>query len=147
MNDLLTRYEASQVTHLEASQQMIQNYNYLQDKYNTLLANSVNSVESQEEWIQYSITAYTCGDPAQNTTHTLATGFDMTKARVANIPIVASDDIDLYTIIEIEDMGAFIVLDRMSVSGSQNGKIDILFEDKDEAFKFGRQTKRIRILN
>lgn len=149
-DNLFDKHEASQVAHLEASQELIKEINHLQLKYSTPVSNNVKPVavkSIQEDWTEFVITAYTCGDPTQNTTNTLATGFNTTKTRVANIPIVASDDIPLYTIIEIEDMGAFIVLDRMSVSGSQNGKIDILFEDKDEAVKFGRQTLNVRILN
>ncbi|MBA7694890.1 Cell wall-binding protein YocH [subsurface metagenome] len=67
--------------------------------------------------------------------------------RVNNLPIIAVDPnvIPLYSIIEIENMGAFIALDT---GGLIKGKrIDILFNNKKEAINFGRQIKRIRIIS
>lgn len=52
--------------------------------------------------------------------------------------------IPLYSIVEIQGLGAFISLD---VGGAVKGnRIDILFADKDQAVEFGRKTLMARII-
>lgn len=75
------------------------------------------------------------------------TTFNLYLNRVNNLPIIAVDPIviALYSIVEIENMGAFIALDT---GGPIKGnRIDILFDSKQEAINFGKQELKVRIIN
>ena len=109
--------------------------------------------EEKEEyhWETYTITAYTANDPSQGTNNIVATGFNLNRHNVDNLPIAASNHVDLYSIVEIEDMGAYIILDTglgyYTPDGWEDHKwIDLLFDCKEEAFKFGVQELRVRII-
>ncbi len=66
--------------------------------------------------------------------------------RVKNLPIVAVDPdiIPLYSIVEIENLGAFIALDTDGLI--KGNRIDILFPTKKEAINFGIKKERVRII-
>lgn len=66
--------------------------------------------------------------------------------RVKNLPIVAVDPdiIPLYSIVEIENLGAFIALDTGGLI--KGNRIDILFNSKREAMEFGKQTIKVRVI-
>lgn len=68
------------------------------------------------------------------------TTFNLDLNRVKNLPIIAIDPeiVHLYPILEIENMGAFIVLDTGGLI--KGNRIDILFNSKREAMEFGKQT-------
>ncbi|MGB3346659.1 MAG: 3D domain-containing protein [Candidatus Humimicrobiia bacterium] len=66
--------------------------------------------------------------------------------RVKNLPIIAVDPdiIPLYSIVEIENLGAFIALDTGGLI--KGNRIDILFNSKSEATEFGKQIMKVRII-
>lgn len=102
------------------------------------------------EWEWYTVTGYSANDPLQDTSNIVATEFDLNQANVQNLPICASNCIPLYSIIEIENMGTYIVLDtglgyKTDYGWEDDHWVDILFETKEEADKFGRQQLRITI--
>ncbi len=67
--------------------------------------------------------------------------------RVKNLPIIAVDPdiIPLYSIVEIENLEAFIALDTGGLI--KGNRIDILFNSKREAMEFGKQELKVRIIN
>ena len=71
--------------------------------------------------------------------------FDLNK--VENSPIIAVDPeiIPLYSIVEIENLGAFISLNKGRLI--KGNRIDILFDNKKEAINFGKQELKVRIIN
>jgi len=98
------------------------------------------------EWIDFIVTGYSANDPQQGTNNITATTFDLDYTRVQQLPIIATDPdvIPLYSIVEIQGMGAFISLDT---GGAIRGnRIDILFDSKDEAILFGKQQLSVRII-
>ena len=103
------------------------------------------------QWEEYIVTGYSTNDPLQGTNNIVATGFDLDRVNVKRLPIVASNYIPIYSIIEIEGLGPHIVLDtglgyKTNHGWEDDHWIDILFETKQEAMKFGRQKLKIRIL-
>jgi len=101
-------------------------------------------------WEWYTATAYSQYDDGCN--NIVFTGFDLDQVNVKKLPIVASNCIPLYTIIEIEGLGSYIVLDtglgyRTDYGWEDDHWIDILFETQKEADEFGKQKLRVRILN
>ena len=96
------------------------------------------------QWQEFTVTGYTADDPAQGTNSTVYTGFDLNETGDLPIAAVDPDTIPLYSIIEIKDVGAFVALDT---GGAIKGKrIDILFEDKGEAYKWGVQERLVRVI-
>ena len=75
------------------------------------------------------------------------TTFNFYLNKVENLPIIAVDPeiIPLYSIVEIENMGAFIALDTGGLI--KGNRIDILFDSKQEAINFGKQIMKVRIIN
>ncbi len=75
------------------------------------------------------------------------TTFNLDLNRVKKLPIIAVDPeiILLYSIVEIENMGAFIALDTGGLI--KENRIDILFNSKNEAINFGKQIMKVRIIN
>jgi 3D (Asp-Asp-Asp) domain-containing protein len=99
------------------------------------------------QWNDFIVTGYSANDPQQGTNNITATTFDLDYTRVQQLPIIATDPdvIPLYSIVEIQGMGAFISLDT---GGAIRGnRIDILFDSKEEALKFGKQKLPIRVLD
>ncbi|MHA1302238.1 MAG: 3D domain-containing protein [Candidatus Heimdallarchaeaceae archaeon] len=106
------------------------------------------------KWREFTVTAYTANDPTypQGTNNIVAAGFDVNKPYMSKLPIAASNCIPLYSVVEIEGMGAFIILDRGLGYKTEDGWedenwIDILFKDKEKAFKFGKQRLKVRVIN
>lgn len=104
------------------------------------------------EWEWYTVTGYSANDPTQGTTNIVATGFDLTDEKVKGLKICASNYIPKYSIIEIEGLGAYIVLDTglgyKTINGWEDDHwVDIYFGSKGEALAFGRQQRRVRIIN
>ena len=96
------------------------------------------------QWQEFTVTGYTADDPAQGTNSTVYTGFDLNETGDLPIAAVDPDIIPLYSIIEIKDVGAFVALDT---GGAIKGKrIDILFEDKNDAYQFGVQERLVRVI-
>ena len=96
------------------------------------------------QWSEFTITGYTADDPAQGTNSTVYTGFDLNETGDLPIAAVDPDTIPLYSIIEIKDVGAFVALDT---GGAIKGKrIDILFEDKNDAYQFGVQERLVMVI-
>ena len=96
------------------------------------------------QWQEFTVTGYTADDPAQGTNNVVYTGFDLNKTGDLPIAAVDPDTIPLYSIIEIKDVGAFVALDT---GGAIKGKrIDILFEDKNDAYQFGVQERLVRVI-
>lgn len=75
------------------------------------------------------------------------TTFNLYLNRVKNLPIIVVNPeiIPLYSIVKIENMGAFIVLDTGGLI--KGNRIDILFDSKHEAINFGKQELKVRIIN
>jgi len=98
------------------------------------------------EWKIFKCTGYSLNDMAnQGTNNVVAMGLNAEK--FDSIPIIAVDPkvIPLHSIVEIEGMGAFNALDT---GGAIKGnRIDILFDSKLEAKKFGIQYKLVRVIN
>ena len=135
---------------LKLSQELIKEYNELQLNYNKLLID-YNELIEDNEWQLFTCTGYSANDLKQGTNNIIATTFDLNYTRVQNLPIVASNCISPYSIIEIKGLGGFIVLDTglgyKTVDGWEDENwIDILFDSKEEALRFGRQKLMIRII-
>lgn len=75
------------------------------------------------------------------------TTFNLYLNRVKNLPIIAVDPeiIPLYSIVEIENLAAFIALNNGGLI--KGNRIDILFDSKQEAINFGKQIMKVRIIN
>jgi len=100
----------------------------------------VKEIEKETEWFYFVATGYSANDPAQGTNNITATGKEIKKGMIA----VDSKIIPLGTRIEIKDMGVFVAEDT---GGKIKGnRIDIYFETKEEAKKFGRQAIWVRVL-
>ena len=146
----LEREVQQEEARLKVSQELIKNYNELQINYDRLLVN-YNELIEDNRWELYTVTGYSANDHAQGTNNIVVTTFDLNYTRVQNLPIVASNCIPLYSIIEIKGLGGFIVLDTGLGYKTENGWeddkwIDILFKTKEEAIRFGKQEMLVRII-
>jgi len=102
-------------------------------------------------WEWCTVTGYSANDSLQGTNNIVAAGFDLNEINVQNLPIVASNCIPLYTIIEIEGLGSYIVLDtglgyKTDYGWEDDIWVDILFDDKQEAKDFGIQKLKVRVI-
>jgi 3D (Asp-Asp-Asp) domain-containing protein len=119
-----------------------------QVKYEIVEVEVIKVVEAEKGWSEFVCTGYSTGDPTQGTELGITyCGFNLSKNHVAKLPIIAVDPnvIELYSIVEIEDMGAFIALDTGGMI--VGNRIDILFDTKEEALRFGRQKLLARVVN
>lgn len=94
------------------------------------------------KWEEFICTGYSANDGEQGTNNITVTGFNTE----CGLPIIAVDPdvIPLKSIVEIEGMGAYVSLDT---GGAIKGnRIDILFDSKEDALKFGRQKLLVRII-
>ena len=135
---------------LKVSQELIRNYNELHANYDNLLVN-YNELIEDNRWELYTVTGYSANDHAQGTNNIVVTTFDLNYTRVQNLPIVASNCISPYSIIEIQGLGGFIVLDsglgyKTTDDWEDDKWIDILFKTKEEAIRFGKQEMLVRII-
>ena len=126
---------------LEVSKELIKNYNQLQkerDRMSKLLEDS--------GWELYTCTGYSSNDIKQGTNNVVAATFNLDYQKVKDLPIIAADPevIPLYSIVEIEGLGGFISLDTgRKIVGR---RIDILFDSKEEALKFGKQELLVKVI-
>jgi 3D (Asp-Asp-Asp) domain-containing protein len=121
--------------------ELYKSYNELYVRYEELHRNLTSN-----KWIEYEVTGYSANDSEQGTNNIVATNFNLDYENVKNIPIIATDPkvIPLYSIVEIEGMGAYLALDT---GGMIKGfRIDILFDSKQQALDFGRQTLLARVI-
>lgn len=101
----------------------------------------VKEVKEETEWFYFIATGYSANDPAQGTSNITATGKEIKTGMIA----VDTKIIPLGTEVEIKDLGIFTAEDT---GGKIRGnRIDIYFETREEAKKFGRQIIWVRILN
>ena len=99
-------------------------------------------------WKKFKITGYSINDVAQGTTDIVRVGLSLNDPAVSKLPIIAVDPdvVPLYSIVEIEGLGAFIALDT---GGAIKGNhVEILFDSKYKAKQFGvREKVNVRIIN
>lgn len=101
----------------------------------------VHEVEEETEWFYFVATGYSANDPEQGTNNITATGKQIKKGMIAVDPGI----IPLGAKIEIKDMGVFTAEDT---GGKIRGnRIDIYFETKSQAERFGRRIIWIRLLD
>ncbi len=102
---------------------------------------TVEKIKEEIEWFYFVATGYSANDPEQGTNNITATGKEIKKSMIAVDPKI----IPLGTEVEIRGMGVFTAED---IGGKIKGnRIDIYFEDKEDAKDFGRQVIWIRVLN
>ena len=101
----------------------------------------IQPVIEETEWFYFVATGYSSNDPVQGTNNITATGKEIKKGMIAVDPKI----IPLGTRVEIKDLGIFTAEDT---GGKIRGnRIDIYFETKEKARKFGRQTIWVRLLD
>lgn len=137
--------------HINSLQEFTKNYNELYTDFNELYKKYVELKDLSSGYEIYTVTGYSLNDPEQGTTNLVKTGFDLNNTRVQNLPIAASNCIPLYSIVEIKGLGGFIILDTGLGYRTENGWedenwIDILFDSKEEANRFGVQKREVRII-
>ena len=92
------------------------------------------------EWYYFVATGYSAKDPTQGTDNITATGKEVYEGIIAVDPKI----IPLGTNVEIKDLGKFIAED---IGGKIKGnRIDIYFNSKTEAKKFGKQGIWLRMV-
>lgn len=146
--ELSGKLKTSDELHLKALNELTISYNDLLADYEQLYVDYKQLDKSlpKTEYEQFLITGYSANDPSQGTTNLVRTGFNLDYERVKKLPIIAVDPdiIPLYSIVEIKELGMFISLDT---GGAIKGnRIDVLFEDKQEAIEFGKKICDVRII-
>lgn len=106
---------------------------------------------SEIEGDKFIITGYSANDSQQGTNNIVATTFNLDYTRVNNLPIAASNCIPLYSIIEIEGLGGYIILDtglgyKTDYGWEDDNWVDILFDSKEQAIDFGIQERLVRVI-
>jgi len=106
-----------------------------------IVVTEVLEVKKEVEWYYFVATGYSANDQVQGTNNITATGKEIKKGMIAVDPKV----IPLGTKIEIKDMGIFIAEDT---GGKIKGnRIDIYFNSREEARKFGRRGIWVKIID
>lgn len=106
-----------------------------------IVVREVVEVEKEVEWYYFLASGYSANDSSQGTNNITATGKEIEQGMVAVDPKV----IPLGTRIEIKDMGIFVAED---IGGKIKGnRIDIYFDSKEEAKKFGMRGIWINIID
>jgi len=139
---------AARETRLEEELEVsIENYAELEEMYSEIKQENMELKEQSDiDWQEFICTGYSDNDGEQGTNNIVATTFNLDLTRVKELPIIATDPevIPLYSIVEIKDMGAYISLD---VGGAIKGnRIDILFDSKEEALRFGVKELEVRVI-
>lgn len=148
---LTTEIKDSQSRQLATLNEHNKNYNELYKDYSNLyiaykdLLDDKN-IDTDSIYEEFIVTGYSANDTSQGTTNLVRTGFNLDKDHVKKLPIIAVDPniIPLYSIVEIENHGIFLALDTGGLI--QGNRIDILFDDKNDALSFGKQILKARIL-
>jgi 3D (Asp-Asp-Asp) domain-containing protein len=145
---LINEIGQQQEKYLANIEEFTKNYNDLYTDFNDLYMDytDLKANLTANKWSKFTVTGYSADDPQQGTTSLICTGFNLDNQNVKDIPIIATDPsiIPLYSIVEIQGLGAFVSLDTGgNIKGS---RIDILFADKNEAIKFGKQNLLVRII-
>lgn len=105
---------------------------------------------AEPAWAEYEATAYCscekcCGNWAENRPDGIVY---TASGAVAQEGVTIAADWDVYppgTVLQVEGLGEYIVQDR---GGAIKGlKIDVYFEDHDDALQFGRQEVRIKVIS
>jgi 3D (Asp-Asp-Asp) domain-containing protein len=97
-------------------------------------------VEKEVEWYYFLASGYSANDPSQGTSNITATGKEIKQGMVAVDPKI----IPLGARIEIKNMGIFVAEDT---GGKIKGnRIDIYFDSKEEAKKFGMRGIWVNII-
>lgn len=142
--DYLYEIEEQQIRYLSGLNELNEGYNELYKDYRELYSDyqTLHISLSNSGWSEFIVTGYSANDPTQGTTNITASGI---KTDIG-LPIIAVDPdvIPLYSIVEIESLGAYISLDTGGAIRGQ--RIDVYFESKDDAQKFGRQNLMARII-
>jgi 3D (Asp-Asp-Asp) domain-containing protein len=106
-----------------------------------IVVREVVALEKEVEWYYFLASGYSANDSSQGTNNITATGKEIEQGMVAVDPKV----IPLGTRIEIKDMGIFVAEDT---GGKIKGnRIDIYFDSKEEAKKFGMRGIWINIID
>jgi len=131
---------------LDVTNNKLQDAEIILNSYKNYFNNKNLNKESESDWQCFVITGYNANSGEQGTSNKTATTFNLDHNRVKNLPIIAVDPevIPLYSIVEIEDLGAFIALDTGGLI--KGNRIDILFNSRSEALEFGKQIMKVRII-
>jgi len=135
---------------LETYKESTKNYNELQEERDRLYIEN-RELKEKDNGQLFEVTGYSACDGEQGTNNIVATNFNLDWENVSGLPIVASNCIPLYSVIEIEGLGGYIVLDTglgywNKDHWEDKNWIDILFDSKEEAIDFGRQKLMVRVI-
>ncbi len=109
-------------------------------KKEPVIVTQYKEIEKTFEWYYFIATAYSKNDTKQGTDSRTSTGEIVREGIIAVDPKI----IPYGTLVEIKDLGYFVAQD---CGGKIKGnRIDIYFESKDEAKKFGRKGVWLRII-
>ncbi len=121
------------------------NYNIVSTKteYKYIEKNIPVYISDNGLWQEFECTGYSLNDKQQGTNSTVSIGIDISNHK---FKVIAVDPniIPLYSIVEIQGMGAFIAIDTGGLI--QGKRIDILFDTKYEAKNFGVQNRLIKVI-
>jgi len=133
-------------SNLDITKDKLQDTEIILNNYKNYFNNKNLNKETESEWQCFVITGYNANSGEQGTSNKTATTFNLDLNRVKNLPIIAVDPevIPLYSIVEIDNMGAFIALDTGGLI--KGNRIDILFDSKKEAIDFGKQIMKVRTI-
>jgi len=156
MSDMLNQLEKNSIKktieiqnlkmELDIANDKLQDTEIILNNYKNYFNNKKLIKETESDWQCFVITGYNANSGEQGTSNKTATTFNLDHNRVKNLPIIAVDPdiIPLYSIVEIENIGAFIALDTGGLI--KGNRIDILFDSKKEAIEFGKQIMKVRII-
>jgi len=130
---------------LDIANDKLQDTETILNSYKNYFNNKNLNKETESDWQCFVITGYNANSGEQGTSNKIATTFNLDHNRVKNLPIIAVDPevIPLYSIVEIEDLGAFIALDTGGLI--KGNRIDILCQDVETAYEITGEYS-IRIL-
>lgn len=121
------------------------NYNTIISKeYKEIINNKYIYIDSDNNiWQEFVCTGYSLNDIKQGTNSITSIGIDLSKHNF-NVIAVDPNIIPLYSIVEIQGLGGFVAIDIGAlITGN---KIDILFDNKNNAIEFGVQNRLVRVI-
>jgi 3D (Asp-Asp-Asp) domain-containing protein len=112
--------------------------------YKEIINNKYIYIDSDNNiWSEFECSGYSLNDNQQGTNSITYTGIDLSNHNF-NVVAVDPNIIPLYSIIEIQGMGAYVCIDiGEAITGN---KIDILFDNKNDAINFGKQNRLVRVI-